>query len=198
MERLATISSIKAPDKTNEPPQKTLPKPSGKQTDENKLVKRALHSTKRMLNVMRDITPVQQLFGLPIVIECNKGQKRWKDGPDWPSKYGFIASHLASDGDELDCFVGDDMTSTKVFVFNHYEEGEFDELKVMLGFNSYEDAFLAYSYAYSREPGKVSVEVKLEEFNYWLAHTDLNKPIGVKKGRDRKKVAGYAEKGVDG
>ncbi len=177
--------------------QKQLPKPSGgvKNSDaEMQQLSKALYSAKRMMRIARDETPIMQLFGLPIVIECNKGEKRWETGPEWPSQYGFICSQLATDGDELDCFIGADLTSRKVFVLNHNDQkGDFEELKVMLGFNSIEEVLDVYRKSYSREAGNISMEVELKDFNYWLAHTDLTKPL--KKSRAaRKKVQNGLDK----
>ncbi len=165
---------------------KQLPKPSGnannKDTRDDKeaaFFTKTMHSMKRIMRIMRDETPIISLFGLPIVIECNKGEKRWENGPDWPSKYGFICNVLATDGDELDCFVGDDLTSINVYVLNHNDEnGGFEELKVMLGFKSLVEALDVYRKAYGREPGNRSVEIKVEDLPYWMTRVDFTAPVG--------------------
>jgi Inorganic Pyrophosphatase/ADP-ribosyltransferase exoenzyme len=137
-----------------------------------------MHALTRMSKIIRDETPLQQLFGLPIVIECKKGEKRWAGGPDWPSEYGFICNALATDGDELDCFVGDDLTSQEVYVLNHNDRGgDFEELKIMLGFDSLHQALEVYERAYSREPGEYSLTIDLEDFNHWMARADLTAPV---------------------
>ena len=158
---------------------KQLPKPSGGAKNKDAAnISRALVSLKRMSRIMRDETPVMQLFGLPIVIECKKGEKRWSGGPDWPSQYGFICNALATDGDELDCFVGDDLTAQDVFVLDHnHGDGTFEELKVMLGFGSIQEALDVYRRSYSREPGDYSVTIDLKDFNHWMARTDLTKAL---------------------
>lgn len=165
-------------------PPKQLPKPSGNSKNKDaEMTFRALASLKRISKVIRDETPIMQLFGLPIVIECNKGEKRWEGGPDWPSQYGFICNALATDGDELDCFVGDDLTSVSVFILNHDdEEGDFEELKVMLGFNSIGEALDVYRRSYNREAGNYSLTIRLKDFNHWMACADLKAPIKPKPG----------------
>lgn len=138
----------------------------------------ALHALNRMSKIIHNETPVLQLFGLPIVIECNEGEARWEGGHGWPSKYGYICNALGTDGDELDCFVGNDLTSTEVFILNHNDtEGYFEELKVMFGFNSIEEALDVYRRAYRREADTYSMTIDLADFNHWLAHTDLTAPV---------------------
>src|SRR5208337_3507855 len=161
---------------------KQLPAPSGNEKSKDMAsMSRALVSLKRVTDIMRDNTSVIQLFGLPIVIECNKGEKRWENGPGWPSKYGFICNALATDGDELDCFVGDDLTATEAYILNHNDgQGDFEELKVMLGFHSIEEALDVYERAYNREAGKQSLTVDLKDFNHWMARADLTKPISLR------------------
>ena len=163
---------------------KSLAKPSGGEKNKSAdNISRALASLKRMARVIRDETPVMQLFGLPVVIECNKGEKRWEGGPDWPSQYGFICNALATDGDELDCFVGDDLTSQDVFVLNHDDRnGDFEELKIMLGFGSIEEALDVYRRAYDRDAEDYSLTINLKDFNYWMARADLTKPVRARRG----------------
>ena len=163
---------------------KALAKPSGGEKNKSAdNISRALASLKRMARVIRDETPVMQLFGLPVVIECNKGEKRWEGGPDWPSQYGFICNALATDGDELDCFVGDDLTAQDVFVLNHDDRnGDFEELKIMLGFGSIEEALDVYRRAYDRDAEDYSLTINLKDFNYWMARADLTKPVRARRG----------------
>jgi len=157
---------------------KAIPRITAKSKDEAIKVFRALKSVKRIAKVARDETPIIQMFGLPIVIECNKGEKRWPNGPDWPAGYGYIASAIGTDGDELDCFIGDDLTSQKVFILNHNdEEGEFEELKVMLGYSDIQDALMDYEIAYDRLAGEPAMEINLKEVNSWLAHADPTLPV---------------------
>ena len=170
------------------PEPKQIAKPKG---NNDARLDKALQSVHRMKKVITDETPVMQLFNLPIVIECSKGQPRWENGPNWPADYGFIASHIGTDGDELDCFIGEDHTANKVFIFNHNDEnGDFEELKVMLGYNDLDNAIEHYKTGYDRSPGEIIMEIPLKDFNSWLAHADPLKPI-------RKKINGHGEKGVD-
>jgi hypothetical protein len=83
--------------------------------------------------------------GLPISLEHRKGGVREgtdSDGEPWRTKmlfpYGYIRGTEGADGDEVDCFLGDDRDSTAVFVVHTYRPGtmDYDEDKVMLGFTS--------------------------------------------------------------
>jgi len=179
--KLSKLEKVNAPQQVKQSP-KQLSAPSGadkpKKSKDSFDISRALVSMKRITQIIRDETPMITLFGLPVVIECNKGEKRWEDGPDWPCRYGFICNALATDGDELDCFVGDDLTATEAYVLNHNDgEGDFEELKVMLGFNSIKDALRVYEESYGRRAGNYSLTIALKDFAHWQARADLTKPI---------------------
>jgi hypothetical protein len=75
-----------------------------------------------------------------------------KAGEPWQTKfyypYGYIFHTKGADNEGVDCFIGNDPTSDKVFII-HQTDGQrnFDEDKVFLGFSSKEsarDAFLAH------------------------------------------------------
>ncbi len=96
--------------------------------------------------------------GLPISIENRKGSYRyWHDphtGEDGKSKmycaYGYIRLSTGSDGDCVDCYIGPDKESRKVFVVhqNVPKTGRYDEDKVMLGQDSAKAAKAAYMKQY--------------------------------------------------
>ena len=62
--------------------------------------------------------------------------------------YGYIRGTEGVDGDHIDVFLAEDMDKWDgkyVFVVDQYNpDGSFDEHKVMLGFNSMEEARSAY------------------------------------------------------
>lgn len=94
--------------------------------------------------------------GLDIAIENKKGSVRKgvdDDGEEWRTKmfypYGYIQKTQGTDGDKVDCFLGPNKESDKVFIIhqNNPETGKYDEDKVMLGFedwNNARDAYLAH------------------------------------------------------
>ena len=127
--------------------------------------------------------------GLNITIENPKGSTRsGKDasGKEWSvtmqNDYGYIRGTKAVDGDHIDIFLSDNPTSGNVYVVDAIDQktGEFDESKVMYGFNSLEEARDAYLSNYS-EGWKVGpiTEVSKEEFKKWInSSTRKGKPFG--------------------
>lgn len=106
------------------------------------------------------------------------------DGP-WsikmPHHYGFIKNTMGADGDEVDCFIGPNPKSKSVFVINQNDvnSGDFDEHKVMLGFDSAEEAIQGYAAAYSTgDAGVGSVcEMTLDELLARISDTNENQPL---------------------
>lgn len=92
--------------------------------------------------------------GLPLVIEYKKGQiKKDKDRPfsyGWEmyADYGYIEGTISNEeGEEMDCYVGPDATTEKVYLAPMLREdpeysirNTVDEIKVLLGFPSFEEA----------------------------------------------------------
>ena len=98
--------------------------------------------------------------GLPISIENERGSYRQgmdPNGETWRTpflnlKYGYIRGTKGSDGDQVDVYIGPHGKSTRVFVVNQQDPNtkKFDEWKVMLGFESPEQAKIAYLGQYDR------------------------------------------------
>lgn len=92
------------------------------------------------------------LFGLPITIESKRGTYRTgKDanGIPWATKldsdYGYIRRTAGADGEQIDCYIGQNPHSELVYVINQkYPTGRFDEHKVMLGYDSKDAAIQSY------------------------------------------------------
>ena len=90
--------------------------------------------------------------GFKITIENSKGSKRfWKDenGNEgynvMNNHYGYFSNSTGHDGDHIDVFLGDNQESDNIYVVDqNFEDGTFDESKVMLGFDSKEEAKKAY------------------------------------------------------
>lgn len=112
--------------------------------------------------------------GLDIVIEVEKGESDEPEEGNWnfPMSgmtrylpYGYIKRTMGNDEEEIDVFIGPDETSDKVFIFHLMKpEGAFDEQKVLLGFNSAEEAakFVSYQYPATAEP--VLLVMTMEDF----------------------------------
>lgn len=119
--------------------------------------------------------------GLPISIENRKGSVRhWQDphnGESGKTKftypYGYISGTLGTDGDSVDCFIGPDKDSTKVFVIKQvktpFTRRRWDENKCFLGWKSSKEAKAAYLKHYNdpRFFGKIK-EFSMEEFKELL------------------------------
>ena len=98
--------------------------------------------------------------GLKIDVENKAGSTRSGTGPegDWStymhSHYGEIRGTEGTDGDKLDVYVGENHDSPVVVVIHQHNpwDGKFDEDKVMVGYDSVEEAIGAYKKQYDR-PG---------------------------------------------
>ena len=93
--------------------------------------------------------------GLNISIENRKGSIRYgidSDGHSWKTKmnypYGRIigVQRLGHDGDHIDCYVGDNRQSDKVYIIHikNCVTGKYDEDKIMLGFNNQKEVITAF------------------------------------------------------
>ena len=136
-----------------------------------------------------------------VTIENPKGSERSgtdANGKKWSVKmnntYGYIRGTEGVDGDHIDVFLAEDMDKWDgkyVFVVDQYNpDGTFDEHKVMLGFNSMEEARSVYlsNYENGWENGRrIDVTaVNLEDFEKWIGSSHRKtKPFaeyaGVKK-----------------
>lgn len=116
--------------------------------------------------------------GIPITVEDRAGTVRFRMDRDkivhWRTvmrkDYGYIRGTVsAADGDALDCFVNtSNPNSEKVFIIHQKDPktGGYDEDKVMLGFDSEDDAVREYKLHYDDGDayfGSVT-EMSLERF----------------------------------
>jgi len=120
-----------------------------------------------------------KIDGLDITIENPKGGIRKgtdKNGKKWQTEmandYGYIRGSQSVDGDHIDIFLSDNPTEGKVYVVDQInpDTQEFDEHKVMYGFNSAEEAEAAYLANYTKGwkgLGNIT-EVSKEDFKKWL------------------------------
>ena len=90
--------------------------------------------------------------GLPVIIEWPKGSTRIGKNPDgsvfkteMKADYGYIPDTTAAgDKEKLDIYVGPDADSEYAYIVEQLKDGEFDEYKIMLGFDTLEDAEKTY------------------------------------------------------
>lgn len=116
--------------------------------------------------------------GFDIALENPKGSTRsGKDanGKEWSitmkHDYGYIRGTKGTDGDHIDVYLSDNPTAGNVYVVDQIDQqtGDFDEHKVMYGFDSMDEAVQAYRDQYEDgwKVGNVT-EVSREEFKKWV------------------------------
>lgn len=123
-----------------------------------------------------------------IAIENPKGSVRSgvdNDGKEWSQEmhntYGYFEGTKGKDSDDVDCFLGPNPLSEDVFVIDQLDkDGNFDEHKVMFGFDSSEEAREAYLSNY--EDGWTGLgditKVNIEDFRKWVQKDDVrSKPF---------------------
>lgn len=129
-----------------------------------------------------------KVHGLDIAVENPRGSERRgtdPDGKEWAhtmsDHYGYIKRTTGADNENIDTYVGNSPESEQVFIVDQIDQktGGFDEHKVMMGFNSKEDAIQAYSSNFDKgwKVGAVRAMNK-DEFKSWLKDGDTKKPAG--------------------
>ncbi len=129
------------------------------------------------------------LHGFDIAIENPRGTIRSgvnkKTGKAWSNRmaahYGYLTGTKGADGDGLDVFVGHVPESKRVFVINQVnpESGQFDEHKLMMGFDDHEQAKNAYKFSYDRGWDGIGsmIETTLSQIKWWTKHGDMKSPL---------------------
>jgi hypothetical protein len=120
-----------------------------------------------------------EIHGLKIAIETPKGRKRRPEWHAMAAHYGYVKSTKGNDGDSLDVFVGPNRSSEMVYVVDQSSlNGQFDEHKAMIGFDSRDAAVKAYRDSY--KPGwKVGpvTSMTIDQFKAWVSQGNLKKPV---------------------
>ena len=117
--------------------------------------------------------------GLDISIENPKGSERsgfTAEGEPWTTiavhHYGYIKGTVGRDKDHLDAYIGDSPESENVFVINQVDPdtGKFDEHKVMIGFNTAEEAETGYlaNYEEGWQGLGSMIPMSMDEFKTWI------------------------------
>lgn len=146
------------------------------------------------------------LHGLAISVENPAGSdrsgtdakgKRWSN--TLQSHYGYIRGSTGNDGDHVDTFIGGNPDSQKVFVVDQVnKDGGFDEHKVLLGFDSQQEADAGYHANYHAGwTGRGAItEVPLDEFKAWVKDGIKTKPFGKISAPDKGPASADASPGV--
>lgn len=124
--------------------------------------------------------------GLDISIENPKGSVRSgkrPDGSEWShtmsDHYGYIKRTVGADNEHIDSYVGSNPDSDKVFIVDQLDQqtGEFDEHKVMLGFNDLDTATKAYQSNFDKDWKVGPIQsMNMNEFKDWLKNGDTTRP----------------------
>jgi hypothetical protein len=126
--------------------------------------------------------------GMDISIENPAGSTRSgiaRDGTPWETTmqqhYGYIKGTVGMDKDHIDTFIGKNEDSKKVFVVDQVnpDTGKPDEHKVMLGFDTMQQARDAYQSNYDANwrGGKQITETSMDDFKAWLKDGKTKQPI---------------------
>lgn len=131
-----------------------------------------------------------KIQGFDITIENPKGAIRKgvdDNGKAWSTEmknhYGYFKNTEGKDGDHIDVFIGDNPNSKRIFVVDQVnpKTKEFDESKVMLGFDTEDEAKKAYLSNYSKDwkGFKDITYVDIDTFRDWLYDgAKQRKPFG--------------------
>jgi phage-related protein (TIGR01555 family) len=123
--------------------------------------------------------PFIRIAGLPVRIECFRGNERWKGGPTWPADYGYIEGTKSAEGPDeaMDCFVGPYREAGMAWIFDHNgNDGRFEEHKIMLGYRDPDTARADYALSYGREPAGW-LAYRADELAHWLKTADVTRPV---------------------
>lgn len=128
-----------------------------------------------------------KVHGLDIAVENPRGSERSGTNPNgkpWSHNmsdhYGYIKRTTGADQEHIDTYVGKNPESENVFVVDQIDQGTggFDEHKVMLGFDSQEEAVAAYQSNFDKgwKTGPVK-RMTMDEFKTWIKTGDTTKPV---------------------
>ncbi|MEN5278942.1 cell wall hydrolase, partial [Brucella sp. TWI432] len=150
-----------------------------------------------------------RLGGMDLSIENPAGSERKgvdASGKEWSttmqSHYGYIKGTIGRDKDHIDVFVkpgtADVPDTTPVFVVDQKnpDNGRFDEHKVMIGYDSQQEAEAAYLANYTpgwKGMGDVT-EISLANFRKWTKDGDTTKAFAPKWFGTREKADAYVAK----
>lgn len=115
-----------------------------------------------------------EVNGLPIAIETKAGHMRYGKTfrTKMPADYGFIKDTVGADGDEIDCYVGNNHNAAKVYVINQSEIGSkrFDEHKCMIGYNNEVEALADYwkGHTVAGEIFMSMIPMTMNNFKKWI------------------------------
>lgn len=131
-----------------------------------------------------------KVAGLDISIETPKGKIRRgmsASGKFWsvkmPVDYGYVKGSRGADFDKVDVYLGPNKKSPRVWVIDQFDvdDHEFDEHKVMLGFDSWDKASDAYRQSFNDDRGMQRIggvtALSIDGLWYWLNAGQRKEPL---------------------
>lgn len=134
-----------------------------------------------------DQAPMLEFQGIPIIIETQNGERRgFARLPLIGAAYGYIQGTGSAEGpqEQMDCFVGPNKDSQQVWIIDQVDPDtrQFDEHKIMLGFDSEEEALAAYIGAFDDNRGEIRVgdihAMRINQLRQWLQRWMQNRAEG--------------------
>lgn len=122
------------------------------------------------------------ISGLDISIENPSGSRRRPEWPELKSHYGYIKGTVGKDKDHVDVFIkpgtAEDYSGQIFVVDQKNKAGNFDEHKVMLGWEDEKSARDGYLENYEKGWAGLGAitPFSMEEFKAWLKNGDTKKP----------------------
>lgn len=162
-------------------------------------ITKGLHENgKAITESIEPLLPRKIVYGnIPIRIEQEVGSIREgydSDGNHWQTpfenEYGYFESTIGVDGDEVDVYLGEFLDTDIVYIIHQRDpvSGDYDEDKVMMFFQSPEEAKKAYQKHYDR-PGMFGgmTEVDIAQFRRLLRDRKGSKltSAGIGNGSDK-------------
>jgi hypothetical protein len=147
---------------------------------------------REVLGVALDSLEVVSYQGIPITIENPVGSIREgtkADGTPWRTEffhpYGFINNTEGADQEGIDCFIGPNPYAANVYIVHQRVGGSYDEDKVMLGYNSEDEARSAYLAHFDTQGylGEITA-MSITEFKEKLSGHSGGKLVGGGKKKD--------------
>lgn len=147
----------------------------------------------------------KNFHGLHLEIENPAGSRRaGTSGPskklwisDMPHNYGYIPNTVGVDGDEIDVFFpAHKFWSSKIYVIHQRKRGkeEYDEDKLMVGFEDKERAIAAYKQSYDKPELTIGpiTEWEVDELKDALRNSD-GSPGKLDESAKKKYVKSYVD-----
>lgn len=147
---------------------------------------------KRCKTEERELGMKRDFAGITVHVENPAGTTRMgidPDGHEWRIEmkydYGFIYCVKGADGDALDVYLGPDQEAKTAYIVHQVDpsSGDYDEDKVMLGFESPEEAKKAYLKHYdSKDFFGSMTEIPFSEFKQIVMNGDRKKVNWKRRG----------------